>query len=505
VRRTGLVSVAVVAAAAAIALGIRWWRVPPARVQSASVAAGAANVVLITVDTLRADRLSCYGYTKHKTPHFDQLADEGVLFENAFCDVTWTTPSMTSVMTGRYATVHGVRTGFERLADGATTLAELLHAKGIQTAAIIASFPLASMYGLNQGFDLYDEHFTLPAAPAPEHQSDATDAARATPTPALFGKSRLPLRALLIDRLHLDAYRPDNEVSDRAIRWLREERRGPFFLWVHYLGPHEKPDPTRTALPPLEEERKRYDQDVVFTDQQVGRLLATLDALGLKDTTAVILHADHGESLGEHGVFGHGINVYDPVQHVPLLMRWPAGLPRGRRIPHQVRNLDMFPTILDLMGVKLTVPVDGQSLLPLSTGRDAGDQEEIYVETYLSAVSIFAKPIDESGNVRLGFRRLGIRTPEWKFIINDPIPLVDADDPPAVSDELHKRYYSEELLDLRADPTEAHNVIDSHPDVAEGFRKKIAEYQNRGQAGATQKLQLDETSRERLRSLGYVQ
>jgi arylsulfatase A-like enzyme len=473
-----------------VAAGVWWWRRPPSR----------RNVILITVDTLRPDRLSAYGYTKHHTPNFDRLAQEGVLFENAFCDVTWTTPSMASVMTGRYATVHGMRSSYQQLSPDVTTLAEVLHAHGRQTAAIVGSFPLDSMFGLDQGFELYDDTFRLPLVLS--HDGDPTPEAPAKSTPGAKGILR-QMRQFLLEKATHDAYRPDNEVSDRAIRWLREERREPFFLWVHYFGPHEKPQQQASSD---EEQRQiqlaQYDPDVAFADEQVGRLLAVLDESGLTDHTAVILHADHGQSLGEHFYFGHGRRVYDPSQHIPLIMRLPGVIPIGRRVTRMVRNIDILPTVLDLTHVQASIPLDGVSLLPIMAGADLGGPEEVYVETYLPTLSLFADLVGEH-KVHMGFRRLGIRTPEWKFIINDPREFMDVDHPPPVTDEMRKRYYFEQLFDLRADPGEQHDVINQHRDLAKRFFNRVMEYQKM-HGLKSPSMSLKEGDRERLRSLGYM-
>jgi arylsulfatase A-like enzyme len=434
-RKTLLLSIAV----ACMAVGVAAWRMWLSR---------RPNVILITVDTLRADRLSCYGYTKHHTPNFDRLAEEGVLFENAFCDVTWTTPSMASVMTGRYATAHGLRSILQRLSEDVVTLAELLRGDGIQTAAIVASYPVAPIFGLDQGFALYDADFTRAMIQGP-----------GAPLPARPGGVNELKQSQFYQAAH-SAYRTDSELSDRAVHWLREEKREPFFLWLHYFGPHEKPQGTGDIFKEVPLQQQQYDPDVVEADAQVGRVLATVDQLGLSARTAVIVHADHGQSLTEHDYFGHGRDLYDPCQHVPLLMRLPDRLPAGVRIRRLVRNIDLFPTILELMGVKLAVPVDGGSVLPTVTGKGNGEPEETYMETYLSAISLFATFIGPNQDTSLGFRRLGIRTPQWKFIVNDPIPLLDEDDPAPVTPEMRARYYSEELYDLRADPQELHNRVD---------------------------------------------
>ncbi len=450
------------------------------------------NVILITVDTLRADRLSSYGYQEHRTPNFDRLAEEGVLFENAFCDVTWTTPSMASVMTGRYPTVHGLRSSFQRLTSETITLAETLRAEGLHTAAIIASFPLHSVFGLNQGFVTYDEKFSAPLVILREPS---------TPTKH-FDNARQEMNEFIIGKALGDAYRPDDQVSDRAIRWLREERHEPFFLWVHYFGPHEKPQPGTSVFEERRIQLDRYDPDVVFADEQVGRVLTALEELGLAERTAVVLHADHGQSLLEHNYFGHGRYVYESGHRIPLIIRAPGLLPAGQRVRRLARNVDLFPTILDLAQVAATVPVDGENLVAVAKDHVDSDSEEAYVETYLSATSLFADVIDGS-DIRMGFRRVGLRTPQWKFIVNDPIPLVDRAYPPPITDDQRLRYYSEELYDLDADPDETTNVLAANRDLGATLLKRVWAYQPKSPSGS-EHMQLDEETRAKLESLGYL-
>src|SRR5262249_2815324 len=149
----------------------------------------------------------------------------------------------------------------------------------------------------------------------------------------------------------------------------------------------------------------------------------------------------------------------------PLLMRLPGVIPEGQRVTRMVRNIDIFPTILDMTRVDSSLPLDGVSLLPIMTGKDVGGPEEGYAETYLSANMLFADLVGPN-NVPMGFRRLAIRTPQWKFIINDPREFMDADDPPPVTDEIRKQYYYEQLFDLGADPGEQHDVRNEHRDLA---------------------------------------
>jgi arylsulfatase A-like enzyme len=477
-------------AVACLAIGVlAWWMWPSQQ----------ANVILITVDTLRPDRLSAYGYEKHRTPNFDRLAREGALFENAFCDVTWTTPSMASVMTGRYPTVHRIQSSFQRLSPEAITLAEVLLESGFHTAAIMGSFPLHSVFGLNQGFQTYDDTFSkpliLPASGTPPVETERGN--QPTPRP----DDQAEMVAFIMDKALNDAYRPDDQVSDRVIRWLREERQEPFFLWVHYFGPHEKPQPTEDLVEVVRLQVEQYDPDVVFADEQVGRVLAVLDELRLTDSTAVIVHADHGQSLMEHHQFGHGRNLYDPNQRIPMLMRLPGVIPKGQRVTRTVRNVDILPTVLDLTHVRTNIPLDGVSLLPIIAGKNVGGGEEAYAETYLPALRMFSDSIDES--TQLGFRRLGIRTPEWKFIVNDPHEFMDVGDQAPLSEATRQSHYSEQLFDLRYDPGEERDVVNEHRDVAQHLRNRVMAYQNMS-GPRSETMPLNAADRERLRSLGYL-
>lgn len=477
-----------------VALGAAaWWHLRPQP---------RTNVILITIDTMRPDRISAYGYRNHETPVLDRLAAEGTLFENAFCDVTWTTPSMVSVMTGTYATRHGFRSSFQTLTRDAVTMADVLHDRGMHTAAIIASYPLHSIFGLNQGFDLYDESFNSPLALKEEVQFGPLPAS--SPVPAPPSNDAAAVRWFLMEKAEHDAYRRDPEVSDRAIAWLRSERADPFFLWIHYFGPHEKP----TGLIGLENQAAdrelqiaAYDPDVVEVDTQIGRVLATVRELGLDANTAVVVHADHAQSIREHDYFGHGRNVFDPTAHIPLIMRLPGRIPAGRRDGTLARNVDILPTLLELLGVPRPPRLDGRDLF----GSVPSADPSVYIETYLSATRLFADVIDPQTDTRLGYRRLAVRTERWKYVINDPIPFVDSVDPsPAPIDEpTRQKFYSAALYDLRADPGERRNVITEHADVVKTLHEELFRLHATPPTGAVAMPMGDET-REKLKALGYL-
>jgi len=251
-----------------------------------------SNVLLITIDTLRSDRLGAYGYDRIDMPNIDALAAAGALFEYTVTDTPWTTPSMSSVMTGEYANVHGFKsTNTNRLALENVTLAEILRDAGYTTAAIVGSFPLDAVFQLDQGFDHYDDEFTTSIWSMPGHEFEHIESE--------FFEEPDDQRFFILSKALNDSRREDAEVTDAAAAWLAANEDRPFFLWVHYFGPHEKPDWKVAADRRTSRRIAVYDPDTVQTDREVGRLLAEIDTRGLAESTLVVLHADHGESLGE--------------------------------------------------------------------------------------------------------------------------------------------------------------------------------------------------------------
>jgi choline-sulfatase len=288
----------------------------------------ATSVLIVTLDTTRADRLSPYGFMDARMPHLERLAREGVLFEQAYSVAPLTLPAHTSLFTGLLPPSHAVRDNADPpLAAVQTTLAELLQARGFRTGAFVGSVVLQSDRGLAQGFDTYRDVQSQTGAP--------------------------PTRQ-----------RPGNLVVDEAIEWLERESGSPFLLWAHLYDPHapyEPPDPFRTA------HADPYIGELLFADAQLGRLLDALDRLRLTEQTIVVVAGDHGEGLGDHGEETHGLLVYDSVLRVPLIVRAPAI--QSRRIADVVRLVDVAPTVLDLLGVD-GPPSDGTSLFgPLNGGR----------------------------------------------------------------------------------------------------------------------------------------
>jgi arylsulfatase A-like enzyme/Flp pilus assembly protein TadD len=325
--------------AAGIALG----RVP------GGVDRSALNVLVITLDTTRADHLGAYGATAGATPALDALAAEGVVFDQAMTVAPLTLPAHSSIFTGRFPPEHGVRDNGGFFLDPAqVTLAEVLQQRGYRTGAFIAAYVLDRKWGIAQGFDTYFDEFE-------------TGLKRG-------GKSAG------------DIQRPGNEVVDRALPWIETPDERPFFAWIHLYDPHTPyapPDPYKSRFPD-----DPYTGEVAFTDAQVGRVIASLKARGLLERTLVAVMGDHGESLGDHGENTHGFFIYEAVTRVPFIVRAPFERTRARRVADPVRAVDLMPTVLDLLGIASPHGVAGSSLVPLLTG----DRQEMGLEGYAEAM-----------------------------------------------------------------------------------------------------------------------
>lgn len=297
-----------------------------------------AGLVVITLDTTRADRLPLYGYMNVSLPHVERLAAEGVVFDQATSVGALTLPAHASLFTGLLPPRHGIRDNADLPLDPARlTLAEVLKGSGWRTAAFVGSVVLNADRGLAQGFDHYGGVAAGDGA-SDEHQ------------------------------------RPAGEVVDDSIRWLESIGDDRFLLWVHLYDPHRPYDPPA----PFRSVPDPYVGEIAYADSQIGRLLDALDRRTLLDRTVVVVAGDHGESLGEHGERDHGIFVYESVLRVPLIVKAPALAPR--RVTEVVRLTDVMPTVLDLLGVPAP-PADGISLAGLMRGRSRHLDLEAYAES----------------------------------------------------------------------------------------------------------------------------
>jgi arylsulfatase A-like enzyme/Tfp pilus assembly protein PilF len=294
------------------------------------------NLLVVSLDTLRADRVGAYGYAAALTPRLDGLAARGLRFARATTVVPLTLPAHSSLFTGQFPVRHGVRdNGGFYLPDGQVTLAEVLRDRGYRTGGFVSSFVLDGRWGIQQGFDRYFDDFDL---------------------------------AAFKDAAGMDAIqRPGTQTVDEALRWLGEDRSRPFFAWVHIYDPHapyEPEEPWASRFPATAS--GAYDAEIAGTDALVGRLLDALEADGRLRDTVVVAVGDHGEMLGEHGEQTHGFFVYEAATHIPLIVAGPA-VP-ARVVDDPVRIVDVMPTVLDLLGLQAPPATQGASLLPLARG-----------------------------------------------------------------------------------------------------------------------------------------
>jgi arylsulfatase A-like enzyme/Flp pilus assembly protein TadD len=399
-RRTTALALACATVAAAVAV-TAWW-IPlrrPVRAPSGarlgrlqgSARPSDLNVVIITLDTTRADRIGAYGYKAIETPNLDRLAREGVLFENATSAAPLTLPAHSSLFTAKFPPEHGVRdNGGFFLDPKETTLAELLRARGYKTGAFVGAYVLDSKWGLNKGFETYYDNFDLSRY------------------------SAISLGAI---------QRPGNEVVDRGLQWLDRAGDGPLFAWLHLYDPHAPYDPPE-PYKSLYRDRP-YVGEIAFADAQVGRVLAYLDARHLTDRTIVVVMGDHGESLDEHGEATHGFFVYESTIRVPLIVRAPySGTLGGRRITDVVRSVDVMPTVLDLLGVAAIKGLEGVSVAAMMTG----EVRELGLESYSEALY----PLHHFGWSDLR----AMRTGRYKVIAAPRPELYDVQDDPEERQDL---------------------------------------------------------------------
>jgi arylsulfatase A-like enzyme len=356
---------------------------PEPVVPAAAVRAPAArrpNVVLISIDSLRADHLSCYGHSRPTSPRIDRLAAGGTRFGAAWSTTSWTLPAHVSMLSGRSVLGHGV-IGESRIPTQVPMLAELLGGAGYTTAAFVSAPYLSSQFGFDRGFDLYDDK-SVPFTP----DRESRERAQATVSAPL--------------------------LHPAVERWLQTTKEHePFFMFLHYFDVHydySPPPPFDTMFDPdytgkitgrnfhadrriragmpardLEHLLALYDGEIRFTDGYVGRVLDLLAQLGHADDTIVVLTSDHGDEFFEHGDKGHHRTLYEEVLHVPLVVAWPGHLPAGRVVNEPVSIVDIVPTILDLAGLPAPPSVEGQSLVPLLEGAKPERERELVAELYV--------------------------------------------------------------------------------------------------------------------------
>ncbi|MFQ5351563.1 MAG: sulfatase [Candidatus Binatia bacterium] len=446
------------------------------------------NVIFILIDTLRPDRLGCYGYRRDNSPTIDALAKEGVLFERAISAAPWTQPSIASLFAAVYPGVHGVigyRKAYQGVkdktktvtvfADSFQTLAESFQGAGYATAAIVANPFLVKGFGFAQGFDHYNDTIT-------------------------------------------DNWVTGDIVNQAALAWLiKQDKKKPFFLYLHYMdahGPYAAPpkflDPLLDDLeregvkeklspeaiqkldylwqPPtgptdLARHNKlslyreywsaRYEAGIRQVDFHLQQLREELIKLGLWKDAYIILTADHGEALYEHGLWDHGFSAYHTDLHVPLILRWPGTIPEGRRIHALARLIDLAPTLVTQLHLSPMTHIQGTSLLPIIQGRSTGE----------------APPVAFAESVKIGPEQRAVYAGAWKLLL-----FVDTGEV--------------KLFQIDRDPLEQKDLAETHPKLTSELRDILNEQheQNKklSQGVPTQRATLTDEPIKRLRSLGYL-
>ncbi|HLY37741.1 MAG TPA: sulfatase [Candidatus Binatia bacterium] len=456
--RTGVaVAVAVLVAAAVAASRFRHPLVlePPAVTKP--------SLVLVTIDTERADHTSTYGYAMPTTPHLDALAAQGTVFTNAYAAIPSTAPSHASLFTSRYPSEHGVLRNGDVL--DATTLTEILAGAGYATAGFVSAYPLARKFGYARGFSVYDDAFTPREASIVISEWEGQH----------------------VDRPAFD--RRADATTARALGWLSATPRDrPLFLWVHYYDPHQPydpPAPFRDAFAPaggsgrsrLERNIVAYDGEIRFADEALGRLIHAVDERVGVDRTIVVVASDHGEGLMQHGWMGHGVDLYEELVRAVLVIRAP-GMSAGRRCAAPVGLIDVAPTVLALLGL------DGEALRP--RGVDLGPALRGGAGPAPDRAIFFQRRVYDSRRDDVPVRgdMRAVRIGAWKYIEGSMM--------------------SPELFDLSADPAELRNVWDQERSRGADLAGVLAAWRrDAGDATAVRPLSAEEARR--MRALGYVE
>lgn len=455
------------------------------------------NLILISVDSLRADHLGCYGYFRDTTPYIDRLAERGVLFQNAISSTSWTIPAHMALFTSQFDAVHGVVSDRFCLDGKRITLAKILKEEGYSTAGFHSSPYLESRYGFSSGFDLYvrcDYHEALR-----KYEKEAGFAETAS-LMELIEKNPREIPQEIVQ--HLES--PHRTVTGPTatalgLKWIREHKEGPFFLFLHYWDVHYdyippppfdtrfgekssldvgnlKKNPRINKNMPEEDLAyliSQYDGEIAFTDKNIQNLLKGLEDMGLRDRTCICLTADHGEEFFEHGHKGHGATLFDEVLRVPLVFSLPGHILQGIRPKEQVGLVDVAPTLLELLSVESHPEMMGRSLLPLLKGEGRWEEKPLLSELYQSDGS-------------LNFSSL--RTPLWKLI------------------RFKKEY---RFFDLMKDPKETIPLvrIPGGKVYINLLEEILAKYRKRAESlpkDGTSRVVFDRLMEQQLKALGYM-
>jgi arylsulfatase A-like enzyme len=488
------------------------------------------NIVLLTLDTLRADHLSCYGYERETSPFIDKIANEGILFEECIATSSWTLPSHASLFTGLFPSEHGAiysaedKSKTSQLPDELTTLAEIVKQKGYKTAGFIGGPYLASVFGMGQGFDSYNDRlgpigkvyfdkitffrFILEIF---KNKINLYKLSSSIETYLIYVWNYIYGESFTKNSIgHVGWKKKANEINAVVLPWIKRNKDTRFFLFINYFDPHAP-----YALPkgyknhynrgyksklgglvsqlnnimyrrysPTEDDLNflisLYDSQINFLDLHIKQLFDTLVSCGIDKKTIVVITSDHGEAFGEHGLMQHGFSLYEDQIKVPLILWGIKKFPDSQRISTQVQIIDIMPTILNLINIPPPENIRGQSLIPLIAGR------EDFARPYALAEMFEDKAVYRFGEE---YRRdlKCIRTREWKYIASSR--------------------GKKELYNVIEDREEMNNLKDAEKEVSKNMEdliKKIAPSFKGKYNAKAKSFQIDNDIKEQLRGLGYI-
>jgi choline-sulfatase len=468
-RRTSVLTIAAAVAVAVIAAGI--WLAQSGRLtlKQAPLETTHPSILLVTIDTLRADHCSTYGYSQPTTPRLDAIAKRGARLETAYAPMATTAPSHATMFTSLLPRAHGMLKNGQVLAPQHRRLAEVLHAKGYKTAAFVSSFAVDERFGLGPGFATYQDDFDRARG------SDAVVDWEGHSAPAVFERRADETRALVVEWLRSHGYLDAAPID------------APFFVWVHFMDPHHPYSPPReeraaiTVAPPgegLQLAIADYDAEVRFADREMGAIFDALETAGRFDQVITIVVGDHGEGLMQHGHMFHGLTIYEETVRVPFVFHWPWGLTRPHVIEQPVQIVDLAPTVLELAGMPPESAFEGVNLAPILRGQDAADSERpVFLER-----RFYETP--EVQGFRVAGSKVGVRVGRWKYI--------------EARDE-----GTYELYDLVSDPGEKQNLYEKERARADELARVLRAWADEPVASPAAPVSPEDA--ERLRALGYVQ
>ncbi len=463
------------------------------------------NVILVSIDTLRADHLHCYGYGKETSPFLDSLARQGVLFENAIVQANWTLPSHVSMLTSLYPGVHQVQQKTEKMGKPLKTMAEILKGAGYNTAGFVDGGVLSSNFGFSQGFELFDDRSLHEV----KDKRVLHWLKRHRTKPFFLFYHTYDVHFPYIHHPHPRNYKDDPQLKNIADRLKEgefnltdEEFAKAIVAYCTYKGFYRMIGPDKLAAMRKEKDRfiqerwpkmlsydadrryltEAYDGGIAFVDNRLKKIWERVREMGLDKNTILIVTSDHGECLLEHSALGHPKLLYDEIVRVPLIIVYPPFGTDRVVLKEQVESIDILPTVLDLLGLEYPPALQGSSFLPLIKGQAGGRKAPAYSDAFDISC---------------------IRTADWKYIHRDR-------GKPDLGDSI---YAGGKLYNLKKDPLEKENVASSDPDSRKGLEARLLGWQNGNNKlrvdldldKPPEKVKLDKATVERLRALGYLQ